>query len=182
MLLKRVLDSAKASGDRKLAKQAALALKVEVQTTGAGIVGHIIAALITGASAPALERAIAAQFSRMLPAVENGTVRTYTVYQSINEAGEIQYVGITSNFEARAAAHMAEKGITIERIQGLTELSLSDARAVEQALIEAHGLGKDGGTLLNKINSISPTTNTEYYLDSLFRGQELLNGVRYFGP
>lgn len=34
-------------------------------------------------------------------------------------------------------------------------LSRSDARAVEQALIEIHGLMKNGGTLINKINSIA---------------------------
>jgi len=111
-----------------------------------------------------------------------GTARTYTVYQSLTEAGDVQYVGITSNLEARAAAHYAEKGIDIQRIQGLTDLSLSDARAVEQTLIETYGLGKNGGSLLNKINSISPTADTPYYLDSLFRGQELLDGVGYFGP
>lgn len=29
-------------------------------------------------------------------------------------------------------------------------LSRNDARAVEQTLIEVHGLGKDGGSLMNK--------------------------------
>jgi hypothetical protein len=34
-------------------------------------------------------------------------------------------------------------------------LSRTDARAVEQALIVSYGLGKNGGTLLNRINSIA---------------------------
>ena len=34
--------------------------------------------------------------------------------------------------------------------------SRMEARAVEQALIQNHGLAKNGGTLANKINSISP--------------------------
>jgi len=40
-------------------------------------------------------------------------------------------------------------------------LSRTDARTVEQALIEIHGLSKNGGTLFNKINSIS-STNPAY--------------------
>jgi len=35
----------------------------------------------------------------------------------------------------------------------------ADARAVEQTLIDYHGLGKDGGTLINMINFISSVKN-----------------------
>jgi hypothetical protein len=35
-----------------------------------------------------------------------------------------------------------KKGISIQRIQGLTNLGLQDARAVEQTLIDTYGLGK----------------------------------------
>jgi len=51
------------------------------------------------------------------------------------------------------SGHLATKGIQVEKILG--RLSRGDARAVEQALIEIHGLGKNGGTLLNKINSVA---------------------------
>ena len=67
--------------------------------------------------------------------------------------------------------------LVIQEIEGLNGLSLGDARAVEQTLIDTYRLGKNGGSLLNKINSISPTANTPYYLDSLFRGQELLKAA-----
>ena len=67
--------------------------------------------------------------------------------------------------------------LVIQEIEGLSGLSLGDARAVEQTLIDTYRLGKNGGSLLNKINSISPTANTPYYLDSLFRGQELLKAA-----
>lgn len=40
-----------------------------------------------------------------------------------------------------------------EVIGGLTK---DEARGVEQVLIEARGLKKNGGDLVNKINSISP--------------------------
>lgn len=43
----------------------------------------------------------------------------------------------------------------IERVIG--GLTKDEARGVEQVLIEAQGLKKNGGDLLNKINSISPT-------------------------
>ena len=59
-------------------------------------------------------------------------------------------------------------------MQGLTR---TDARAVEQVLIEIHGLGKNGGTLLNKINSISPTNPA--YGGQLLRGYDLLKTIGY---
>lgn len=56
-------------------------------------------------------------------------------------------------------------------------LSRSDARAVKQALIEIHGLGRNGGTLLNRINSILPLSPA--YRDQLSRGYELLKTIGY---
>jgi len=56
-------------------------------------------------------------------------------------------------------------------------LSELDAHAVEQALIEIHGLGKNGGTLLNRINSIYPLSPA--YADQLRRGYELLKSIGY---
>jgi predicted GIY-YIG superfamily endonuclease len=77
------------------------------------------------------------------------------VYQAKGGDGKIIYVGITDDFTARAASHLREKSIVIAKIRGLTDLPRDDARAVEQALIELHRLGRNGGSLLNKINSIS---------------------------
>jgi hypothetical protein len=58
------------------------------------------------------------------------------VYQSIDEAGNVVYVGITNSLERRAAEHLGSKGIEIDAIPGLQNLSRADARAVEQVLIE----------------------------------------------
>jgi hypothetical protein len=56
-------------------------------------------------------------------------------------------------------------------------LSRSDARAVEQALIEIHGLGKNGGTLLNQINSIAASNPA--FAAQLTRGYQLLQSIGY---
>jgi filamentous hemagglutinin len=53
-----------------------------------------------------------------------------------------RYVGITDDIVKRGQAHLREKGITIDRIEGLQNLSRADARAVEQTLIDYHGLSK----------------------------------------
>jgi len=57
-------------------------------------------------------------------------------------------------------------------------LSMADPQTVEQALIEINNLSKNGGTLLNKNNSIS-TTNTTYG-SQLQKGYELLKSIFYF--
>ncbi|MDU9413777.1 hypothetical protein [Pseudomonas sp. zfem005] len=63
----------------------------------------------------------------------------------------------------RGQAHLREKGIVITKIMGLEGLSSTDARAVEQTLIDFHGLGKDGEMLINKINSISKIKDPTKY-------------------
>ena len=95
--------------------------------------------------------------------------------------GVTRYVGITDDIVKRGQAHLREKGITIDRIEGLQNLSRADARAVEQTLIDYHGLGKDGGTLINKINSISSVKNPTKYEQGLIRGAELLKKAGYEG-
>lgn len=102
-----------------------------------------------------------------------------TVYTSTAEDGTTQYVGITDDVEARAAAHLSQKGIEIDPIPGLQGISRDDARAVEQTLIEYNGLGKNGGTLLNKINSIAATN--PIYASALARGRALLQSIGYPG-
>ncbi len=104
-----------------------------------------------------------------------GAAGDVSVYVSKSSTGTTQYAGITNNLARRAAEHLATKGINIRPLmQGLTR---SDARAIEQALIEIHGLQKNGGTLLNKINSISP--KNPIYKDQLKRGYELLQSIGY---
>ena len=63
---------------------------------------------------------------------------------------------------------LRNKDIEIFKIQGLENLSRSDARAVEQTLIELRELEKNGGTLINKINSIAESNPA--YAESLKRG------------
>ena len=96
------------------------------------------------------------------------------VYHSV-ENGVTNYVGITNNLARRSAEHLAQKGININPL--MKGLSRSDARAVEQALIEIHGLSKNGGTLTNKINSLSP--KNPIYGQQLQRGYDLLKSIGY---
>lgn len=86
------------------------------------------------------------------------------------------------DFARRAAQHLANKGISIQRLQGLSNLSRKEARAVEQVLIEYYGLGgKAGqtGQLMNRINSIS--TKNPFYAESLKLGKQLLEnaGIKF---
>ena len=101
----------------------------------------------------------------------------YTAYRSVDGSGRAQYAGMTNDLARRAAEHLRGKGIQIEKLFG--NLSREDARAVEQALIEIHGLKKNGGTLLNQINSIAPSNPK--YADLLRRGLQLLESIGYKG-
>jgi hypothetical protein len=97
------------------------------------------------------------------------------VYISKNSDDVVQYIGITNNYAQRAAVHLRLRGINIRPL--MNSLSRSDARAVEQALIEIHKLQKNGGTLLNKINSIAQSN--PIYAEQLIRGYELLESIGY---
>ncbi len=110
-------------------------------------------------------------------ATKAGKAAETAVYVARGAEDVVEYVGITNNVARRAAEHAASKGIEIGAVKGLEGLSRADARAVEQALIEVHKLGKDGGTLLNKINSIAKTN--EKYADALRRGYDLLKEAGY---
>jgi hypothetical protein len=94
------------------------------------------------------------------------------VFQSIDVSGNVHYVGITNNLERRAAEQLRQKGIEIDAIPGLQNLSRFDAKAVEQVLIDTFGLGKNGGTLLNKINTIATSNPT--YTQAIARGRDIL--------
>lgn len=101
------------------------------------------------------------------------------VYRAMNSAGDTIYVGITNNFSRRAAQHLADRGFRIRSIPGISNLSRSDARAVEQVLINLHGLTRNGGTLLNRINSISRFN--PIYNSAIQRGTLILRGAGYPG-
>jgi len=93
--------------------------------------------------------------------------------------GTTRYVGITDDIARRGREHLSQKGIKIKEILGLENLSRADARAVEQTLINYYGLGKNGGTLINRINSISAIKNPTEYEKALIRGAELLKKAKY---
>ena len=65
----------------------------------------------------------------------------------------IEYVGITNDF-GRREAEWARQGRKIEHY--IDGVSRDSARILEQTVIETFGMTKNGGILLNKINSISP--------------------------
>ena len=91
-----------------------------------------------------------------------------SVYAIVKD-GETVYVGITNNLLRRAAEH----GEEVTKIAG--ELTRNEARGVKQALIEMHGLTKNGGTLLNKINSIAETNPK--YNNAVQFGRQLLQSL-----
>lgn len=102
-----------------------------------------------------------------------------TVYQALDEEGNVIYVGITNNFIRRAGEQLRLKDITIRQIDGLVGLVRSDARAAEQALIESFGLSKNGGSLINQINSIARSNPS--FSAAFQRGNDLLRQAGYTG-
>jgi hypothetical protein len=110
----------------------------------------------------------------LVQAIRSEVAQTF-VYRSVDALGRVQYVGITNDLARRAAEQLSGKGIQIEKLLG--GLTRSDARAVEQALIEIHGLGKTGGTLINMINSIA--RSNPIYAQSVERAYQLLQQVGY---
>jgi hypothetical protein len=88
---------------------------------------------------------------------------SHLVYEGLDASGKVKYVGITGRDAAvRFSEHLNSVGTGKELlryrvIDGATGLSKSGARVWEQTLMNQYGLGKNGGMLLNKINSIAPT-------------------------
>jgi len=117
------------------------------------------------------ERAAANVVEKQLQSAVQKEVKagTTTVYRSFAADGTVQYVGITKNFASRQAQHLASKGIQIEKLY--SNLPRELARGIEQALINMHGMQKNGGTLMNLINSVSK-------INPAYR-QRLLMGYRY---
>ena len=81
------------------------------------------------------------------------TTKIHSVYISKTN-GVVRYVGRTNNIYRRTAEHaLGKRGIVPNEVA--RKLTLKQARGLEQALINKYGLMKNGGTLINKINSIS---------------------------
>lgn len=110
---------------------------------------------------------------------EAAEIGTYAVYQSVDEAGSVNYFGMTNDVARRSAEHLRGAGISIRPIAGLTGLTARQARGAEQALIELHGLGRNGGQLLNRINSIARTNPN--YAEMLAEGVGVLARARHPG-
>ena len=97
----------------------------------------------------------------------------HSVYASFT-AG-MPYFGRTNSMERRGNEHAKGLGIQIREIIG--GLSKTEASAVEQVLIESRGLQKNGGDLLNQINSVSP--KREDYEAMKAMGRKLLDSINY---
>ena len=83
----------------------------------------------------------------------------HSVYISKSD-GTVNYVGRTNDIARRTAEHArAGRGIVPKEVA--SRLTLKQARGLEQALINKYGMIKNGGTLLNRINSIA-TSNSIY--------------------
>jgi hypothetical protein len=94
----------------------------------------------------------------------------YVVYRYIKD-GVTLYVGITGDFARRSYEHLSQRGWNVFPIEGLDDLTYLEARGVEQALIEYHGLAN----LINKINSISPSN--PIYPEAVQQGVEILKAL-----
>ena len=156
------------------------------RTQWAALGGDVAGAFIPfatgiGAGIRALNRADnAVDALRTLDRAANARDATVAIYRSLDAAGNVQYVGFTKDFARRAAFHLRSKGIEIEQVAGLHSIPVADKRAVEQALMEIHKLGKEGGSLIwNKINSIAKANPK--YAEELERGMQWLRQMDYPG-
>src|SRR5579864_4102910 len=95
-----------------------------------------------------------------------------TVYRIVEE-GKTVYVGITNNIARRGLEH----GATLERVA--TGLTRAQARGVEQVLIEHYGFASKGGSLRNRINSISRTRNRAFYNTATAFGKAVLDALHF---
>ncbi|WP_052519707.1 hypothetical protein [Archangium violaceum] len=141
----------------------------EVRSVAVSAEGAFTIALAPGAVA----------MSAQGPGGGNGSSGKTSVYISRDKVTqEVDYVGITDKMARRSAEQFRQRGLHIDAL--MERLSREDARAVEQALIEIHGLSKNGGTLMNRINSIA--RSNPKHAAALRRGLELLESIGYTGP
>lgn len=66
------------------------------------------------------------------------------------------------SFGEHLSSGTAKSFLRYEVVPGATNLSRTEARVWEQTLINQYGLQKNGGLLLNKINSIAPKNWWKY--------------------
>jgi len=104
---------------------------------------------------------------RGLRALRGVSKGTNIVYQGIDKAGVVRYVGITKRAPALRFAEHLNSGtgkslLQYRAVDGATSLSRTGARVWEQGLINQYGLGKNGGLLLNRINSMAPKNWWQY--------------------
>lgn len=86
---------------------------------------------------------------------------TNTVYVGLDKLERPSYIGITqrapiNRFVEHLCSGTERAALKYYSIEGAQGLSRIQARIIEQRLINTYGLGRNGGMLLNKINSISP--------------------------
>lgn len=143
---------------------------------GMEIMGNIEAGVLTGglgslASEAAQMVAISQSFGEVSTATSIVTTTaegTHSVYQGVDAAGVVRYIGITGrDFAIREAEHLASgtarAGLRYSVIEGATGLTKDAARVMEQNLINSNGLGN----LLNKINSIAPKNWAQFGVNPL---------------
>lgn len=92
-----------------------------------------------------------------------------SVYLGTDDNGIVRYVGITAREPSiRFSEHLHSKTnratLRYHTIDRTGQLSRMQALIMEQRLINIYGLGKNGGLLYNKINSISPKYWEKYDL------------------
>lgn len=103
-----------------------------------------------------------AKFSKFSKFAAKGVGKgTHLVYEGLDAAGNVKYIGITGRDAAvRFGEHLnsgtARSLLDYRVINGATGLSKTQARIWEQTLINQYGLGNNGKQLLNKVNSIAP--------------------------
>ena len=132
---------------------------------GGGIIGGIsagaaatAASVATGAMIVAgVSTAAAATSSVAEKAVEKTAKRNNSVYVLKDDTGTVQYVGRTNDVDRRRAAHSnnpARTGLRMEVVA--SELSLPEARALEQAGMAYHHTINTANRMNNQINSVAP--------------------------
>lgn len=98
---------------------------------------------------------------------EEAAGEAVSVYMKADES----YVGISNNIARRELEH----GADLEKVAG--GLNRTQARGVEQAIIEERGLAKNGGTLTNRINSIA--RSNPIYEQAVEFGRALLQSIGF---
>ena len=86
---------------------------------------------------------------------------TNSVYVGLDENGVVRYVGITDREPIQRFLEHLNSGtpranLFYHELNGTGNLSRIQARIIEQRLINAYGMSKNGGQLFNEINSIKP--------------------------